>query len=106
MADIDSFFSSRNTVRKVSEADTHQLSNYLEAIAAFARTTYKSIYVIDYEKKGFEYVSDNPLFLCGHALLVFHLIDDCRILEMSFLFQLDKVLLGIVDFRSIDKASK
>ena len=28
------------------------------------------------------------------------------ILEMSFLFQLDKVLLGIVDFRSIDKASK
>ena len=28
------------------------------------------------------------------------------ILEMSFLFQFDKVLLGIVDFRSIDKASK
>jgi hypothetical protein len=26
--------------------------------------------------------------------------------EMSFLFQLDKVLLGILDFRSIDKASK
>jgi len=28
------------------------------------------------------------------------------ILEMSLLFQIDKVLLGIVDFRSIDKASK
>ena len=28
------------------------------------------------------------------------------ILEMSFLFQFDKVLLGIVDFRSIDKTSK
>jgi len=28
------------------------------------------------------------------------------IIEMSFLFQFDKVLLGIVDFRSIDKASK
>ena len=28
------------------------------------------------------------------------------ILEMSLLFQFDKVLLGIVDFRSIDKASK
>ncbi len=28
------------------------------------------------------------------------------IIEMSFLFQLDKVLLGIVDFRSIDKTSK
>ena len=28
------------------------------------------------------------------------------ILEMSLLFQFDKVLLGIVDFRSIDKTSK
>ncbi len=24
-----------------------------------------SIYVIDFNKKGFLYVSDNPLFLCG-----------------------------------------
>tara|TARA_R110002049_G_C9152678_1_gene560398 strand:- start:113 stop:871 length:759 start_codon:yes stop_codon:yes gene_type:complete len=67
MADINSFFSSKNTVRKVSESDIVQLGNYLEAIEAFARTTNKSIYVIDYEKKGFEYVSDNPLFLSGHS---------------------------------------
>lgn len=61
------FFKSRNTVNNVSENDKNQTMCYLEAIKAFSRTTYKSIYVIDYEKKGFEYVSENPLFLCGHT---------------------------------------
>ena len=28
---------------------------------------YSCVYVIDYEKQAFEYVSDNPLFLCGHS---------------------------------------
>jgi DNA-binding CsgD family transcriptional regulator len=67
MTDINSFFSSKNTVKKLTETDTGQTVNYLEAITAFARTTYNSIYVVDYEKKGFEYVSENPLFLCGHS---------------------------------------
>ncbi|QCW98970.1 helix-turn-helix transcriptional regulator [Aggregatimonas sangjinii] len=67
MKDINAFFSSKNTVKQVTEADTKKLANYLEAIKAFARTTNKSVYVIDYEKKGFEYVSDNPLFLSGYS---------------------------------------
>lgn len=41
--------------------------DYLEVVKAFARITYKSIYIIDYQKKEFEYVSNNPLFLCGHS---------------------------------------
>ncbi len=67
MGDINSFFSNKNTIQQLSDTDSAQLSNYLEAVIAFARTTNKSVYVIDYEKKGFEYVSDNPLFLCGHT---------------------------------------
>ncbi|MBZ9730118.1 helix-turn-helix transcriptional regulator [Salegentibacter sp. JZCK2] len=67
MTDVNSFFSFKNSVEQLSDSDTAQLSNYIEAIIAFTRTTNKSIYVIDYEKKGFEYVSDNPLFLCGHS---------------------------------------
>lgn len=63
MADINSFFSIKNTVRNLTDSDTGQTENYLWAIEAFARTTYKSINVIDYEKKGFEYVSDNPVFV-------------------------------------------
>ncbi len=67
MTDINDFFSFKNTVGSISNDEQNQTSDYLEPIKAFARTTYKSIYVIDYQKKGFEYVSDNPLFLCGHS---------------------------------------
>ena len=58
----NSFFSYKNTVKLLTDDDNAQLSNYIEAIIAFARTTNKSIYIIDYEKKCFEYVSDKPLF--------------------------------------------
>ena len=67
MSDINSFFSLKNTVKNLTDKDINQTTNYLEVIEAFTRTTYKSVYVIDYQKKGFEYVSDNPLFLCGHS---------------------------------------
>ncbi len=67
MTKIDDFFSLSNTVKNVSSSDKAQTTDYLEPIKAFARSTYKSIYVIDYETKGFEYVSDNPLFLSGHT---------------------------------------
>lgn len=64
---INDFFSSNNTVQNISEKDKTKTTDYLAPIKAFARTTYNSIYIIDYEKKGFEYVSDNPLFLCGNT---------------------------------------
>ncbi|RZS93817.1 helix-turn-helix domain-containing protein [Aquimarina brevivitae] len=67
MADTNSFFSLKNTVGNLTDKDLHQTSNYLEVVEAFTRTTYKSVYVIDYETKGFEYVSENPLFLCGNS---------------------------------------
>ncbi|MFC5045460.1 LuxR C-terminal-related transcriptional regulator [Aquimarina hainanensis] len=67
MTDINSFFSLKNTIRDLTAKDIHQTTNYLEVIEAFTRTTYKSVYVIDYNTKGFEYVSDNPLFLCGNS---------------------------------------
>lgn len=67
MADVKDFFFWKNDVGEISEEAQKQKFNYIETIKAFARATYKSIYVIDYQKKGFEYVSDNPLFLCGNS---------------------------------------
>lgn len=64
---VDDFFSIKNSVNSLLDDEKKQILNYLAPIRAFARVTYKSIYIIDYEKKGFEYVSDNPLFLCGHT---------------------------------------
>jgi len=64
---IEDFFSFRNSLNTISEEDQKQAINYLQSIDAFARTTYKSLYVIDYKDKGFDYVSNNPLFLCGNT---------------------------------------
>ncbi len=63
----EKILSFQNFVIHLSEEDMKQTANYLAPIEAFARITYSSVYVIDYEKKGFEFVSHNPLFLCGHT---------------------------------------
>lgn len=65
MADIDNFFSFQNKIDELTEADSQQLNNYIATVDAFARTTYMSMYLIDYHTKRFDYVSENPLFLCG-----------------------------------------
>jgi DNA-binding CsgD family transcriptional regulator len=67
MPDVNDFFSLINRVEAISKEDEKQAVNFLESIDAFARTTYKSLYVINYNEKGFDYVSDNPLFLCGNT---------------------------------------
>lgn len=64
---MNRFFFSKNKIEKLSEIDFRQLSDYQGVLHAFARTTYTSVYVIDYEKQAFEYMSENPLFLCGHS---------------------------------------
>lgn len=56
---------------------------YIDAVNAFAKTTYKSIYIINYQKKSFEYVSTNPLFLCGHHA------EDVK--KMGFIFYSNQV---------------
>ncbi|MBT0550933.1 response regulator transcription factor [Riemerella anatipestifer] len=65
MEDINGFFDDRNTFYHLSDNDLEQLKDYISVVDAFARLSYKSIYVIDYQNQSFEYVSNNPLFLCG-----------------------------------------
>lgn len=67
MKKVNDFFSLKNTVVSINKKETKQTALYLEAVKAFSRTSYKSIYIIDYLEKGFEYVSENPLFLCGYT---------------------------------------
>ncbi len=67
MAQIDDFFMYENRVEGITDADYQRAQPYVEAAQAFAQTTYQSIYIIDYYSKNFLYVSDNPLFLCGHT---------------------------------------
>jgi len=78
MKNVNSFFSENNTVRELSEGDLKQIFDYVKVIDAFSITSNQSIYVIDYEKKGFDYVSTNPLFLNGHT--------PTEVLEMGYEF--------------------
>ncbi|WP_185711567.1 response regulator transcription factor [Tannerella forsythia] len=59
------FFTAENKVLHIPDEEYAQIPLYIESLDAFARTTFRSIYVIDYFKRNFLYVSDNPLFLCG-----------------------------------------
>ena len=65
MVKKEDFFTEENCVSYVSEDEYARLSPFIEAFDAVARTTYKSIYIIDYYKQNFLYVSNNPFYLCG-----------------------------------------
>ena len=67
MAGAKDFFIKENSIDYISEETYNAINHIIEDIAAFARTTYKSVYVIDYYRQNFLYVADNPLFLCGIA---------------------------------------
>ena len=66
MEKIDDFFIPENRVEVISEDTYKNAVLVIQSLKAFSRLTYQSVYVIDYFKKNFLYVSDNPLFLCGY----------------------------------------
>ena len=78
MVKADDFFIQGNRVDKISEKAYKQATLVINAFKSVARLTYQSIYIIDYFKKGFFYVSDNPLFLCG--------LQSEEVMKMGYLF--------------------
>lgn len=81
MKEINRFFNDKNEVRNDADIDRSQSQDYLEAVKAFSRLTYQSLYVIDYQTKAFDYVSENPLFLCGKSS------EEVKELGYNFYFQ-------------------
>ncbi|MGI6792848.1 response regulator transcription factor [Bacteroides sp. KG68] len=65
MAEVKDFFIRENTIDYIPDEAYDNINYIIEDIDAFSHTTYKSVYVIDYFRQNFLYVSDNPLFLCG-----------------------------------------
>lgn len=53
---------------QIEESEYHTLQPYIDSVEAFARGTYKSLYIIDYSRMNFLYVCDNPLFLCDESV--------------------------------------
>jgi len=65
MTKADDFFIKENRVDYISEEAYNSVNLIADDVDSFARVTYQTVYVIDYYKQNFLYVSDNPLFLCG-----------------------------------------
>lgn len=53
---------------QIGDEHYNGLQPYIDSVKAFARITYKSLYIIDYNRMNFLYISDNPLFLCGESV--------------------------------------
>lgn len=65
MKTTDAFFIPDNEVKLPEELDYSLADEYIRSAEAFFRSTYQSVYIIDYFKQNFLYVSPNPMFLCG-----------------------------------------
>jgi len=62
---IQDFFKPIHLDAAPSAEDYRHIQSYVRLADAFSQLTYQTIYFIDYYKRGFHYVSENPLFLCG-----------------------------------------
>ena len=65
MARVEDFFIMDNAVTGITDEDYRNIQDVVDSVDALSHMTYKSVYIIDYFKKNFLYVSENPLFLCG-----------------------------------------
>lgn len=59
------FFISSNSVYNISEEEYNRIELLVNAAKAFARNTHQCVYIIDYFRKDFLYVSENIEMLCG-----------------------------------------
>lgn len=84
---IKDFFYSGNAVG--GEPDYGLANTFVRTAEAFANATYQSVYIIDYFRKNFLYVSPNPLFLCGMSAE--------EVKDMGYEFYLNRVPADEVD---------
>ena len=83
MKTINRFFLPENYIESISEEDYRQAILVVDTVKSFNRMTYQSVYVVDYFKRNFLYVSENPLFLCG--------LDPAEVRERGYAFYFDHV---------------
>lgn len=63
--------------------DYKKAEMFIRSAEAFSLATHHSVYIIDYYKQGFFYVSENPLFLCGESAK--------KVRQMGYDFYLNRV---------------
>lgn len=83
METLDNFFIPDNEIRLPEELDYSRVDEYIHSAEAFSRASYQSVYIIDYFRQNFLYVSPNPMFLCG--------LSPERVKDLGYQFYLDFV---------------
>lgn len=67
MASIQDFFIRANDTGSVPDLQYSIVDSIIKTAEAMSRSLYQSVYIIDYSKQNFLFVSGNPLFLCGNT---------------------------------------
>lgn len=80
---IGDFFSLVNTVESINDTDYANVNILIRAAKSFERSTYQCVYIIDYHKKDFLYVSNNIEKLCG--------VDAQQVKDFGYRFYIDYV---------------
>lgn len=80
---VNDYFIPENEVILTDELDYSRVDEYIRSAEAFARSTYQNVYIIDYFRHKFLYVSPNSLLLCG--------LTPEQMMEMSYRFYLEMV---------------
>ena len=80
---IGDFFSLVNTVESINDTDYANVNILIRAAKSFERSTYQCVYIIDYHKKDFLYVSNNIAKLCG--------VDAQQVKDFGYRFYIDYV---------------
>jgi DNA-binding CsgD family transcriptional regulator len=83
MTTVKDFFLPSNSVSGIPDDEYQKTEILIRTFDAISRTTSQSLYVIDYFRQNFLYVSGNPLFLCGYTAT--------EVKEMGYLFYLKNV---------------
>lgn len=80
---IQDFFKPIHFTGSPASADYKRIQSFVRLATTFSHLTYQTIYLIDYYKQGFHYVSENPLFLCGKSAK--------QVLDAGYSFYLNNV---------------
>mgnify|MGYP000540407373 CR=1 FL=1 len=62
---INDFFNEQNEITNINEEAYHHIEDIRETIDSCTRTSDECFYIIDYHKRNFLHVSDNPTSFCG-----------------------------------------
>lgn len=80
---VGDFFIVSNSVYNVTDEDYQKINQLVNAVKAFARSTHQCVYIIDYFRQNFLYVSENLAYWCGQS--------SDKIKDFGYRFYLDYV---------------